>query len=129
MRRILIVDDDADLAEALRKYLERDGYTVECAYDGTEALESILKYPPDLIILDLLMPRLDGSSLLEILRSYLRFHTLRVIVLSALIDGPTLSKARNLKVAAALIKGKATLEEIAQAVRRELGRPDVDSAS
>jgi DNA-binding response OmpR family regulator len=128
MRRILIVDDDADLAEALCKYLEQSGYAAECAYDGTKALESIIRLRPDLVILDLRMPGLDGVGLLEILRSYVRLRTLSVIVLSGLIDGPTLSKACNLKIAAIFIKGRATLEEITEAVRREIDSSDFESA-
>jgi DNA-binding response OmpR family regulator len=128
VRRILIVDDDADLAEALCKYLEQDGYEVEYACDGEKALESILRTPTDLVILDLRLPGLDGVGLLGILRSYVRFRTLSVIVLSGLIEGPTLSKACNLQVAAIFVKGKATLEEVTEAVRREIDSPDFDSA-
>jgi CheY-like chemotaxis protein len=122
MPRILIVDDNADSLEPLCKYLEDCEYEVDCVPNGTVALERVLHDAPDLIILDLILPQLDGCSLLEILRAYLRLKTLPVIVLSALGDSPLVERARALGVNAILLKGKATLEEIAEAVRTELHR-------
>ncbi len=125
MARILLVDDDAGSLEAIRKYLEHLGYTVEGVPNGRDALERILQAVPDLVILDLSMPQLDGCSLLEILRFYLRMQTLPVIVLTGLRDSPMIDRARNLKVNAILLKGKATVDEIAEAVRVELHRAPV----
>jgi CheY-like chemotaxis protein len=84
------------------------------------ALEKILQHTPDLIILDLLMPELDGPSLLAILRSYLRLRDLPVIVLTALHEGPVFDRMRNFKVKTIFLKGKTTLNEIAQAVEQTL---------
>jgi adenylate cyclase len=122
MAKVLIVDDDASSLEAVCKYLEQAGHTVDCVPNGREALEHILHAVPELIVLDLSMPQLDGCSLLEILRYYLRLQTLPVIVLTGLSDSPMIDRARNLKVNAILLKGKATMEEIAEAVRLELHR-------
>src|SRR5580698_4581038 len=117
MAKILIVDDNADSLEAVCKFLESAGYEVQCVPNGQRALELILHKTPDLVVLDLFMPELDGCGLLEILRSYLRLQTLPVIILTALSDSPMIDRARNLKVNAILLKGKATLEEIGEAVR------------
>jgi CheY-like chemotaxis protein len=122
MPRILVVDDNADSLEALCKHLKDCEYGVDCVPNGTVALEYILHKAPDLVILDLILPQLDGCSLLEILRAYLRLKTLPVIVLTALSDSPMVERARALGVNAILMKGKATLEEIAEAVRTELHR-------
>lgn len=121
MAYILIVDDDKDSSEALCKFLSSD-YEVSCVYDGKEALASALAKTPDLILLDLFMPEMDGVSFLEVLRSYLRLQTLPVVVLTGLQDSPAIEHARALKVNAILLKGKAAPEEIAQTIEQELHR-------
>jgi len=122
MASLLIVDDDADGRDALRAYLTRVGHTVECLPNGKEALMAIIAHPPELVILDLFMPEMDGVNFLEVVRSYLRLQSLPVIILTGLPDSPMLDRARALKVDTILMKGKATLEEIDRAVRNELGR-------
>ncbi|MEE9220420.1 MAG: response regulator, partial [candidate division NC10 bacterium] len=70
MTRILIVDDEAGMREFLSIFLEREGFQVESAQDGQEALEAAEKAPFDLIISDLRMPTMDGVRLLEGLREF-----------------------------------------------------------
>ena len=65
---ILVVDDDREIVRAIAINLEREGYSVLCAYDGTEALELIAENDVKLIILDIMMPRLDGLSVLMKMR-------------------------------------------------------------
>ncbi|HEV2296132.1 MAG TPA: response regulator [Tepidisphaeraceae bacterium] len=122
MAYLLIVDDDTDGREALCKYLENAGHEVKCVSNGRDALSSILARCPDLVILDLLMPEMDGPSLLEILRSYLRLQVLPVIVLTGLRDSPILDRMRALRVNSILVKGKASLEDVRAAVEHELPR-------
>src|SRR5688572_16955569 len=122
MASILIVDDDRDGREALSRYLQRAGYEVDSASDGRDALAAVLARTPDLIVLDMFMPQIDGSGLLEIVRSYLRLQSLPVVVLTGLPDSPLVERARFLKVNAILIKGKATPEDILRAVQEELPR-------
>jgi CheY-like chemotaxis protein len=120
MPRILIVDDIPDSVDALGEYLRRNGYGVDCAKNGEEALTRIIKDKPDLVILDLYMPELDGISLLEILRSYLRLQSLPVIVLTGVADSSLAGRARQLRVSRVFMKGRATLAEIAGSVKAEL---------
>ena len=116
MADLLIVDDDTDGREALCQFLELKGHAVRCVSNGQEALQAILDKLPDLVILDLLMPELDGPSLLEILRSYLRLQSLPVIVFTGLEDSPMAERARQLNVKAVLVKSKSTFEDIEKAV-------------
>lgn len=58
--KILIVDDDTNICELLRLYIEKEGYTTAIAYDGVQALELFNKEQPNLVLLDIMMPRLDG---------------------------------------------------------------------
>jgi CheY-like chemotaxis protein len=122
MASILIVDDDGDGRDALCEFLQRAGYEVKCVSDGRNALAAVLARTPDLIVLDMFMPQMDGGGLLEILRSYLRLQSLPVVVLTGLPDSPLVERARFLKVNAILVKGKATFEDILRAVKQELPR-------
>src|SRR5687767_6048357 len=122
MASILIVDDTVDVCEPLVKFLENAGHAVTCVADGREALGSVISRTPDLIILDLLMPEMDGPSFLEVVRSYLRLQSLPVIILTGLADSPMVERARFLKVNAILVKGKATFEDILRAIQDELPR-------
>ncbi len=69
MKRIVVVEDNADLAYGLRNNLEIEGYQVEWAADGLEGLRLAREHDPDLIILDLMLPELDGLRVLKTLRS------------------------------------------------------------
>jgi DNA-binding response OmpR family regulator len=68
-RKILIVDDDRKTVDLLRLYLEKDGYQVLAAYDGRQALELARQRRPDLIVLDLMLPMVDGLDICRILRA------------------------------------------------------------
>lgn len=118
MASILIVDDAEDASAALGKSLEMAGHVVRRVPDGREALAQVIQDRPDVVVLDLFMPQLDRSSFLEVVRSYLRLQSLPVVVLTALPDSPMVDRVRYLKVNSVLVKGKATLEEIRNAVEQ-----------
>ena len=81
--RILIADDKASSRELVRTILENLGYVIEEAGDGVEALETALERPPDLVLLDLQMPRLTGEEVLARLRADHRFAKLPIVALTA----------------------------------------------
>jgi len=120
MANILIVDDAKDAAEALARFLEKNGHSVQVVPDGKEALRAVIDDGTDLVILDLLMPEMDGPSFLEVIRSYLRLQSLPVVVLTAVSDGPLLDRVRSAKVNCILIKSQATNDEILNAVNSSL---------
>lgn len=78
--KILIADDEAEIREVLRLYLEKDGYEVVEAADGVEAMAKLQKEDPDLIILDIMMPSLDGY---RVLRNIRENNNIPIIILSA----------------------------------------------
>jgi CheY-like chemotaxis protein len=82
--RILVVDDEKDVQGYLRLVLEEAGYTVECAGDGQEALQKTAVFRPDLVVLDLMMPVMDGWEVLRWLRS--GGSPPPVVILSALAE-------------------------------------------
>jgi DNA-binding response OmpR family regulator len=79
--RILVVDDDPTVSEVVARYLERDGHEVECVADGAEALRRALASPPDLMVLDLMLPKIDG---LQVCRRLRERWPVPVIMLTAL---------------------------------------------
>jgi len=79
-KKILVVDDEKKIVDILRAYLEREGYRVTAAYDGPGALESIRSNPPDLIVLDLMLPGVSGLDVCKELR---RDSNIPVIMLTA----------------------------------------------
>ncbi|RBQ21254.1 DNA-binding response regulator [Spongiactinospora rosea] len=81
--RILVVEDDPTVAEVVAKYLERDGHTVDCVGDGAEALRRAVADPPDLLVLDLMLPKMDGLTVCRKLRER---RPVPVIMLTALGD-------------------------------------------
>ncbi|MEE8302741.1 MAG: response regulator, partial [Candidatus Tectomicrobia bacterium] len=81
--RLLVVDDDPHVVDLVRQLLEGESYEIEAAMDGQEALEAMTRQQPDVILLDLLMPRLDGFGVLEALQHESRYRDIPVIVLTA----------------------------------------------
>jgi DNA-binding response OmpR family regulator len=78
--RILVVDDDVTVSEVVARYLERDGYLVEVRADGREALDRALAEPPDLVVLDLMLPGMDG---LEVCRRLRAIAPVPIVMLTA----------------------------------------------
>ena len=86
MKRILVVEDNAELAKLLELILRRAGYEVTIAEDGVDALEQFREQPPELVLLDIMLPRLDGYEACSHIRQ--EFHSdIPVIMLSSL-DSP-----------------------------------------
>ncbi len=85
-KKILIADDEPDILEIIRFNLEKEGYQVESAGNGIEALESAKKFKPDLIILDVMMPGRNGWEVCQQLRMYPDFKQTLIIFLTALSD-------------------------------------------
>lgn len=82
MKRIMVVDDDHDTRFAIRLLLEREGFKVEEASGGPQALEALRKNPPDLVLVDFLMPEMSGRALVEEIRNDPKLKPLRVIFLT-----------------------------------------------
>jgi len=83
MKTILVVDDEYAIVDALQALLEDEGYTVISASDGREALERLRETTPDLVLLDLMMPEMDGRETLRVIRADPALAHLPVVVMSA----------------------------------------------
>jgi DNA-binding response OmpR family regulator len=82
-KRILIVEDETELVKAIEIRIKHAGYEVLTAYDGQEGLEKAKKEKPDLIILDLMLPKMDGYKVCALLKKDARFSRIPIIMLTA----------------------------------------------
>jgi two-component system alkaline phosphatase synthesis response regulator PhoP len=81
--RVLIVEDDRDIAELVAHYLEKAGFTTDVLANGREALTAIKERPPDLVILDLMLPQIDGLEVCRIMRAHDTTAAIPIIMLTA----------------------------------------------
>src|SRR5699024_5161848 len=79
-KKIVVVDDERPIADILEFNLEKEGYEVHCAYDGNDALELILEVVPDIVLLDIMLPGMDG---MEVCREFRKKHEMPIIMLTA----------------------------------------------
>jgi two-component system alkaline phosphatase synthesis response regulator PhoP len=86
LKKVLIVDDEPDILEIISYNLIKEGYQISTAKDGIEALEKTASFKPDLVILDIMMPKMNGVEVCRILRSKPEFNNTLIIFLTALSD-------------------------------------------
>ena len=120
-KRILLVEDDRFLRRACEASLRQRGFTVATAADGEEALRSVKAERPDLILLDLLMPKLSGIEVLRALRGDGTTRDIRVLVLSNSSREQDMAEVKKLGVAGYFVKADLSLKELGEQVDRILG--------
>src|SRR5687767_3938976 len=120
MASILIVDDDLDGSEAVARMLRKAGHRVVCAPNGREALALLTGALPDLVLLDVRMPELDGIGFLHVLRSYLRWQHLPVILLTAYAEGPHIKEAAEMGADTVFRKGEIDFDQLLTSVEEHL---------
>ena len=101
---VLVVDDELDLVKCLKEGLELEGYTVLTAEDGNAALEIARKETPHLILLDLMLPGLDGYHVLKLLKSDERYQQIPILVITARGDVRDLTQAVECGADGCLVK-------------------------
>ncbi len=120
MKKILIVEDERMLAEMYKDRFTQEGFEVYCAPDAEEGIETAQKVRPDLIILDILLPRENGTDFLEKLRKMEEIASTPVVAFSNYDDTDSKKKAMNLGAKDYLIKTDHTPKEILEKVREYL---------
>jgi two-component system, OmpR family, phosphate regulon response regulator PhoB len=119
-RRILVAEDDRFLRKAAEMALKRQGYTVLTAADGEEALRAARSVLPDLILLDLIMPKLNGFDVLQALKKDAPTAHIPVIILSNLGQDRDVQQAMEAGAAAYFIKTDLSLQALVQRVEETL---------
>ena len=97
-KKILLVEDDAALSAVYRSRLEMEGFEIAEVANGEDALSSALKFKPDLILLDAMMPKISGFDVLDILRNTPQTSNIRIIMLTALSQPKDKERAESLGV-------------------------------
>ena len=127
LKKILVVEDDADLRNILVDGLRLSNYQIGQAEDGERAVELLLDLKPDLVLLDLLLPKLDGFKVLERIRKYpdKAVAETKVIVLSNLWSDKDILRAQALKIDEYFVKTNTNLEDVFKKVKAILNAPAV----
>jgi CheY-like chemotaxis protein len=123
MSTILVVDDTALAREAVSRLLEYEGFKVLRANHGRDAWALMYNHTPDLVLLDLMMPEMDGVTLLRMIRRSPRWHELPVIVLTGISDDQFLvERARELHIQDLVPKASFGFDDLLGRVKRHLPR-------
>src|SRR6266566_3543891 len=120
MAKVLLVEDDNNLREIYDARLQAEGYTIVSAMDGEEALVVAKREKPDLVISDVMMPKISGFEMLDILRNTDGLKDVRVIMLTALGQAEDKTRADALGADRYLVKSQVTLEDIVKAAQELL---------
>ncbi|GAC1369792.1 MAG: hypothetical protein NVSMB39_2000 [Candidatus Saccharimonadales bacterium] len=126
LARILLVEDDKGLASAYRTRLQAEGFDVHICADGTQAMPATLEYQPDLILLDLMMPKVSGFDVLYILRNTKETADIKIIILTALSQPTDKARAKHLGADEYLVKSHAVIAEVIRRIRYHLGIPQAE---
>jgi CheY-like chemotaxis protein len=117
MTKVLLVEDDNNLREIFEMRLQAEGYNTVTAGDGEEALSVAMKEKPDLIIADVMMPKLSGFEMLENLRAAPEMASTKVVMMTALGQAEDRARGEKLGVIKYLVKSQVTLEDFIRVVR------------
>lgn len=129
MAKILIVEDDISLRDVYTARLQAEGYQISTASNGEEALAVAVKERPDLIILDIMMPRISGFDVLDIIRTTPQIAHTRVVMMTALSAPEDRERGEKLGVDEYLVKSQVTLEDVVATIKRVLGESGAAPAS
>ena len=120
MTKIMLVEDDNNLREIYQARLNSEGYETVTASDGEEALSIVGKEKPDLIILDVMMPKISGFDTLDLLKNSPVTKDIKVIMMTALSQAEDRARAQKLGAQNYLVKSQVTLEDIVKAIKDAL---------
>lgn len=118
--KVLIIDDDKFIRAAYKQFLEKNQLEVEVAENGEEGVKKAKDISPDIILLDMLMPGMNGFEVLENLSNDPKTKGIPIFVFSALSQDADIEKAKKMGAKKYLPKGEISLEEITAEIKREL---------
>lgn len=120
LKRILLVEDDDALASVYITRLQAEGFDARRVANGEDALATALSYRPDLILLDVMMPKVSGFDVLDILRSSPETSEVKVIMLTALSQDSDKERAEALGANEYLVKSQVVISDVIERVRHHL---------
>ena len=121
MNKVLLIEDDPVLQDMYKDKFQRDGFETHVAGDGEEGISLMKQIKPDIVLLDLILPKMTGFSVLDIVNKDPEVNTIPIIVMTNIYaDGEDLVKNHGVK--AFILKSNITLEEVVTKVRNIIAR-------
>jgi DNA-binding response OmpR family regulator len=118
--KILLVEDDVGLASVYKARLEAEGFQVFHCDNGESALSDAIKFRPDLIILDVMMPKISGFDVLDILHNTPETMNIKVVMLTALSQPKDVEKAKQLGADDYLVKSQVVIADVIDRIKHHL---------
>ena len=119
-QRILLVEDDDALANVYLTRLQAEGFDVRRVANGEDALAAALSYSPNLVLLDVMMPKVSGFDVLDILRNTPETRNLKIIMLTALSQDSDRARAEGLGVDEYLVKSQVVIADVVDRIKQHL---------
>lgn len=119
-KKILLVEDDEGLANVYKSRLEAEGFDVRHCDNGESALSDAMEYRPDLILLDIMTPKISGFDVLDILRNTPKIADAKIIVLTALNQDTDKQRAEDLGIDDYLVKSQVVIADVVDRVKYHL---------
>jgi DNA-binding response OmpR family regulator len=120
-KRILLVEDDDALASVYLLRMQAEGFDVRRVSNGEDALAAALDYRPDLVLLDVMMPKVSGFEVLDILRNTPDTANLKIIILTALSQESDKKRAEDLGADDYLVKSQVVIADVINRIKQHLG--------
>jgi DNA-binding response OmpR family regulator len=123
LARIMLVEDDMALASLYKLRLETEGFRVHHCNNGEEALQAAKEFQPQLILLDIMMPRINGFDVLDILRNTPETKNIKIVILTALSQPSDQQHAKDLGAVDYLVKSQVLIADVLSRIRTLLDLP------
>lgn len=120
-KKILLVEDDTALAGVYKSRLELEGFEVSHVANGELALSTVLEFKPDLVVLDAMMPKINGFDVLDILRNTPETTNIHVVMLTALSQPNDKARAKELGADDYLVKSQVVISDVVERIKHHLG--------
>ena len=120
-RKILLVEDDEGLAQVYITRLEVEGFEVRRVPNGEDALAAAIEFKPDLILLDIMMPKVNGFDVLDILRNTPETTNVKIMMLTALSQDADRKKAEDMGADDYLVKSQVVIADVVDRIKMHLG--------
>lgn len=120
-KKILLVEDDDALASVYLTRLQAEGFDTKRVPNGEDALAAALEFQPNLILLDVMMPKVSGFDVLDILRNTPETATTKIVMLTALSQDSDKERAQSLGVDDYLVKSQVVIADVVERIKQHLG--------
>jgi len=116
-KKVMIIEDDRFLSSLIKARLEKDGFAIAQAFDGEEAIKLLKQVRPDVVVLDLIMPRVTGFEVLEAISINPELNRVPVVILSNLAQDSDIQKAKGLGAIEYFVKVRVSIDDLVNKIK------------